>query len=159
MQKLLIGAGLLLVAAGYWLNRPAEMPSSVLDQYRGERRITQSARVGGNCPEHRCLVVYVAPWCSSCKVLTPTINSLARELKSEGVPVAIVIGHDKLAAVKAYAKDYSEPIYDDSGGEFYRAIGIRGVPFFAITDSNGKIKTTYSGGYSNVAKMRTALKI
>lgn len=158
MQKFIIIV-VLLVGFGYWYNLPASIPSATLDQYQGERRINTAVPVGGSCSESRCLIVYVAPWCSSCRKLTPTIDELAKELKSEGIPVSIVVGHDSLDKVKAYAKKYSEPIYEDARGDYFQALETRGVPFFATTDSKGKIKSSLSGGFDSIDRMREELEL
>ena len=158
MQKFIIIVAL-LVGFGYWYNLPGSLPTITLDQYQGERRINTAVSVGGNCAEGKCLTVYVAPWCSSCRKLTPTIDELAKELKSEGIGVSIVVGHDSLDKVKAYAKKYSQPIYEDARGDYFRALETRGVPYFATTNSKGKIKSSLSGGYDSVDRMREALEL
>lgn len=158
MKKLvLIGLGLVLL--GYWLNRPADMPVSFLDRYQGAKRIDKSSMVGGACLTERCLTVYVAPWCPACKQLTPVIDDLAKELKEEGISVAIIVGNDSLPKVQAYAKKYSTPVYEDALGTYYRAIGVKAVPYFAVTNRKGKIVNTMLGGYLSVASMRSQLEI
>jgi len=158
MQKLLI-VGVLLVLVGYWLNRPSEMPVSYLDRYQGERRIDSGSMVGGVCATERCLTVYVAPWCPSCNKLTPVIDQMAQDLREEGISVAVIVGNDNLGDVKAYARKYSVPVYEDANGSFYQSVGVKAVPYFAVTNRKGKIINTMLGGYSSVARMREKLGI
>ncbi len=158
MKKLLV-AGLCLVLVGYWMNRPKDMPVGFLDRYEGERRIDKASMVGGVCSTDRCLTIYVAPWCPYCTQLTPVIDQMARDLQSEGVSVALIVGSDSLGKVKAYAKKYSVPVYEDANGDYYRSIGVTAVPYFAVTNASGKIVETMLGGYTSVASMRQELGI
>ena len=149
--------GLCLI--GWWSDRPKDMPSAQLASYKNARPSGESASVGGECDSDKCLVVYVAPWCSSCKRLTPTINDLVEELESEGISAKIVVGKDSMNEVLDYSKRFNSTILEDSSGRFFSALPARGVPYFAVANQNGKIISELSGGYKAVSDMRAMLDI
>jgi thiol-disulfide isomerase/thioredoxin len=157
MKKLVI-----LIAIGvfgWFINLPEDMPRASLDQYKNARLVDEYVEVGGACKQDKCLIVYVAPWCPSCKSLTPMINELVKSASNDGVKATVVIGKDAMAKVLNYSKHYDAPILADANGSFFKQIGARGVPYFVVTDSNGKRMSEMSGGYHSVDQMRTQLDL
>ena len=144
---------------GWWSDLPKNMPNAQLASYKNAQPSGEYASVGGECDSDKCLVVYVAPWCSSCKRLTPMINSLVEELESEGVSAKIVVGKDSMKAVMDYSKRFDSTILEDSSGRFFNALPTRGVPYFVVANESGKIVSDLSGGYRTVRDMRAVLDI
>lgn len=127
-------------------------------QNRGEFDVA-TATVGGNCYQERCLTIYVAPWCPACQKAKKTIVSLTKELQKEGVDVKVIVGTDSPEATVKYAKGYPFPVYLDADSSFYKKADQPGVPFYLVTDKNGKITNSEIGGYLNVKVMREKLEI
>ena len=144
---------------GWFINLPEDMPHAQLTRYDNARLVDEYVDVGGACESDKCLIVYVAPWCPSCKSLTPMINSLVSELGREGVNTTIVIGKDSMKNVLDYSKRYDMAILADANGRFFKSIGAKGVPYFAVTDTNGKRISEMSGGYRSIDQMRAELEI
>ncbi|GAA6138564.1 hypothetical protein NBRC116583_23110 [Arenicella sp. 4NH20-0111] len=158
MKNVLIICAALSVI-GFWLNSPSSLPVAHLNVIEDGQLTESGFTVGGKCTGDKCLTVYVAPWCSACKALTPTIIELTNELEQEGISAQVVIGHDSLDNVKTHSKRYAFPVFEDASGLFYKSSNIRGVPYFAVTDSDGRIVDHMSGGYKNVETMRNMLNI
>jgi thiol-disulfide isomerase/thioredoxin len=148
-----------LCILGWFINQPGDMPQAQLDQYAQAQLLKPSVDVGGPCQQDKCLIVYVAPWCPSCKSLTPMINDLFGDLTAEGISTSIVIGKDSMTKVLAYSREYTSSILVDASGDYFRKIGAEGVPYFAVTNRAGKRINTMSGGYRSVREMRAQLDI
>lgn len=157
MKKIVI---LIVVAILGWLiSLPGDMPHAKLDRYEKAQLLEPSVDVGGRCKQGKCLIVYVAPWCPSCKSLTPMINRLVSDLNRDGVKATVVIGKDSMRDVLSYSKRFESSILVDANGNYFDKIDARGVPYFAVTNGAGKRITTMSGGYHSVDDMRAQLGI
>jgi len=149
-----IGLGVALL----WWRSGDRLPGELLSEYRqGEVGLQRMA--GGRCDQERCLTIVVAPWCGSCQQLDPMIIALRAEVEAQGVPVTLVVGMDKLDALKRYADHYERPVLLDPDRRFTKRAKIRSVPYFAVTDRKGKVVESLRGGYHDVAAMRSALGI
>lgn len=88
------------------------------------------------CPTGKCLNVYVAPWCGYCRAATPSILKLREYLNAKGVATRIVVGMDRLAAVKDYAQTFGPA----TGLDPNNSVGVKGgVPHFFVTDKTGRV--------------------
>lgn len=144
---------------GWLINLPDDMPKASLNQYQSARLIGKYVDVGGACKQDKCLLVYVAPWCPSCKSLTPMINNLVSSVNDDGIQATVVIGNDDMREVLDYSKRYDAPILADASGAFFDQIGAKGVPYFVVTDSAGKRISEMSGGFHSAEKMRAQLDL
>ncbi len=144
---------------GWFMNLPEDMPHAQLTRYDNARLVDEYIDVGGECENDKCLIVYVAPWCPSCKSLTPMINDLVSELGRDGISSKVVIGKDSMDNVLDYSKRYDMAILADANGRFFSRLGAKGVPYFAVTDGSGKRVSEMSGGYKSVDQMRAQLDI
>jgi thiol-disulfide isomerase/thioredoxin len=115
--------------------------------------------VGGGCLSEKCLVVYVAPWCPTCRKLAPAIEGLVNDVKRDGYSTAVVVGKDNEASISNYAEKFSFSVLTDVNGAYYRKLDLKGVPYFAVTDSQGKLLQDLYGGYSRVSDLRRDLDI
>jgi len=87
------------------------------------------------------------------------INELVSELDDEGIKATVIIGKDSIEEVLDDSKRYEVPILADASGRFFRDIGAKGVPYFAVSNSDGKLISEMSGGYLEVKHMREQLDI
>jgi thiol-disulfide isomerase/thioredoxin len=151
-----------LVSVGilaWFISLPDKLPQAQLDRYSNARLLEKYVEVGGACEHDKCLIVYVAPWCPSCKLLTPMINKLVSDLSREGVKATVVIGKDSMNEVLNYSKSYEAPILVDANGYYFDKIGAKGVPYFAVANREGKRISEMSGGYQYVNQMRAQLEL
>jgi hypothetical protein len=105
---------------------------------------TASAQEGPSlrsCPTAKCLIVYVAPWCGYCRAATPMILALRDYLQSRGVTTRIVVGKDRLAVLRDYARDFGPDTLLDPD----EAFPVGGVPHFFVTDRAGAVLKEVSG--------------
>ncbi|MFT6407120.1 MAG: thiol-disulfide isomerase/thioredoxin [Arenicella sp.] len=144
---------------GWFINLPEDMPKASLERYHNARLLTKHVEVGGACSQDKCLLVYVAPWCPSCKSLTPMINDLISSVSKDGIEATVVIGNDTMRKVLDYSKRYDAPILADANGVFFDQIGAKGVPYFVVTNSAGKRIAEMSGGYHRAEQMRAQLEL
>lgn len=158
MNKLvLLGAGLLIVF--FVFNKTEKMPSDHLQVHNQDEFAEMDGSVGGRCSEQKCLTVYVAPWCPACASLKPTIISMAKELKSEGIDVKVIVGQDSLKKSKKYADKYPFPVLLDPDGKFFSKAKQKGVPFFLVSNKKGEIISQQAGGTRSVSAMRKKLDL
>jgi thiol-disulfide isomerase/thioredoxin len=142
------------------INRPDKMPMATLSVH-DENALTESTDIvgGSSCLAEKCLIVYVAPWCPSCKRVMPTLISLVDELKKDGMTAKVVVGYDSPEKIAAYAKNFPFPVLTDANASYYKEAGLVGVPSFFVINSTGEILTDYFGGYSTVTQFREKLEI
>src|SRR5207244_1518320 len=95
-----------------------------------------------SCPGAKCLTVYVAPWCGVCRASSGLILALGEYLKARGIETRVVVGKDRLDAVREYARTFGpKTLLDPDGG-----VGLRGgVPQFIVTDPAGKVLKAMPG--------------
>jgi thiol-disulfide isomerase/thioredoxin len=156
LGKFIVGLFLLVVL--YLAMRPELMPGHALPVQNGVLRETPRL-AGGMCSAERCLTVYLAPWCPSCRRAEPMVAQLREVLTREGRPVTVVMGMDEPAALEAHARDLGYPVLLDVDGRVERDAGIRGVPYFIVTDRQGRIVSRQAGAYDAVEPNRRALGI
>ncbi|MCZ8319595.1 MAG: TlpA family protein disulfide reductase [Lysobacteraceae bacterium] len=156
MRKYIVG--LLLLFFLYLAMRPELLPGHALPVQNGAQR--ESPRMaGGVCSAERCLTVYLAPWCPACRRAEPMVAELRQVLAREGRPVMVVIGMDEPAALEAHAREFGYPVLLDVDGLLKRDAGIRGVPYFIVTDRRGQVVSRQAGAFDAVEHNRQALGI
>ncbi|MFN7550745.1 MAG: TlpA family protein disulfide reductase [Pseudomonadota bacterium] len=154
MGKLIIGALLLLGLAV--MLRPETLPGHTLAVQAGA--VKEPARtVGGACSAERCLTVYLAPWCPSCRRAEPMLAQLRAALARDGLRVDVVVGMDDAAALESYARSLGYPVLLDVDGKVQRDGGVRGVPYFIVTDRSGEVVDRQAGAFGDVESNRRAL--
>ena len=115
--------------------------------------------IADNCLADECLIVYVSPWCPTCKKIRPTIIALVETLRKEGKSASLIVGKDKANRVTAYAKNFPFPIIEDPTGIYWKEMKMAGVPYFAVINNKGKILKDHFGGYTSVEAFRRKLEI
>lgn len=140
-----------------YISRPHHVPSTSLPVFLTGSPVGVR-NVGGACPKSRCLLIYVAPWCPSCKQLNITMVALRDELEAEGVQVDFVIGMDKMPKLQAYSAGYNKTVMLDDQG-FHKKAKIKAVPYFAVVNRRGNVENSMYSGYDDVSAMRTKLGI
>ncbi|WP_299871320.1 redoxin family protein [uncultured Cocleimonas sp.] len=158
MNKLYL-LGIIGLVGFLFFGQSSTMPTAILQVHNENPFNEVDGSVGGRCMGEKCLTVYVAPWCPACKSLRPTIIDMAKTLKDEGVDVKVIIGKDTQQATEKYAASYPFPVLLDPSGEFFEKAQQRGVPFFMVSDREGKVVNNMAGGTTDVVAMRDMLKI
>jgi thiol-disulfide isomerase/thioredoxin len=154
-----IGIAVAAVALGYFLFKDkSNLPSEILPEYTQGNLSSQSV-VGGKCSTDKCLVIYVAPWCPACQRMKSTITRLLDAVETNGHSVTLVVGMDKEAELIRHGASYARRVVLDVKGDFQKRAKIKGVPYFAVTNSKGEIVNEISGGTPSVVEMRSRLKI
>lgn len=157
MIKIITGRIFLLLSLAITLT--ANASDKVEHTFDNYVMIEKPKVIADNCLVDACLIVYVAPWCPTCKKIRPTIIALVDELKKEGKSVTLIVGKDKPQRVTAYAKNFPFPIVEDPTGIYWKEMKMVGVPYFAVINKKGKILTDHFGGYTSVEAFRMKLKI
>lgn len=139
--------------------QPNLIPMKTLTVHDISASSVNTMTVGDNCYAEKCLIVYVAPWCPICHKVSPTIKSLVKQLEAEGVSATVIVGKDRASAVTAYADTFPFPVLLDANGGFYNSANLKGVPYYAVINSNAEIVNDFYGGYSTVNQFRDKLKI
>ncbi len=156
----ILSYGLIILVTAIFLSpSPEYVVSRRLEKVNITEYDVPYAYVGGGCLSETCVIVYVAPWCPTCRKLKPMIQALRNELMAEGIQVDVVVGNDSRSQILQYAQDFSFPVFTDVSGAFYREQDMEAVPYFVVTDQLGEIRTEYRGGYTQVGHMRQALGI
>ncbi|MEB8433020.1 TlpA disulfide reductase family protein [Cocleimonas sp. KMM 6892] len=158
MNKLYL-LGIIGLVAFLFFGQSSDMPTANLQVHNEDPYNEMDGSVGGRCLGGKCLTVYVAPWCPACKSLRPTIIDMVETLEKEGIEVKVIIGKDSQQATEQYAKSYPFPVLLDPQGDFFQKANQRGVPFFMVSDSKGKVVSQMAGGTTHIPTMREQLKI
>ncbi|HVN42115.1 MAG TPA: TlpA disulfide reductase family protein [Steroidobacteraceae bacterium] len=150
--------GVLIALAVIWWWMPTRMSAQSLPLFENGARAGEQ-RVGGTCLEGKCLIVYVAPWCPSCRAAQPMLKELRRALAEEKIPVSIVAGMDKPPALETYAQTLSYPVLLDIDGQLSHSVKIKALPYFIVINIRGEIVKTVRGAYPDVRSMREHLAL
>ena len=118
-----------------------EAPSQKLPDVRLPTYAAQQAASLASCSMAKCLTVYVAPWCGSCRAATPMLLKLRRYLQDRGVETRFVVGKDEAPALRAYAEIFGP----DTQLDIDDSLSVGGVPHFFVSDSSGGIVKEVSG--------------
>lgn len=94
-----------------------------------------------------CLVVYVDPWCGSCRASIPGDVALADHIQAKGYETIFIVGMDKEAACLDLTKSIGRTTRLDANGKWAKAAGVRSVPHFLVTAPTGKIAKRQAGAY------------
>jgi hypothetical protein len=133
-------------AAWFLTHRPQRVASAALPRLTAEGATTgetgSAERCGG---EKGCLIVYVAPWCGPCKQSLPHDRALADLVKTRGVETTFVVGMDSLPKCQEMARSIGREVLVDETGTWARKMGIRGVPHFLVTGTDGRVKKRQAG--------------
>lgn len=89
-----------------------------------------------------------ATWCGPCRVEMPSLESLHRRFRSEGVAVlAVSVDKGADSTVKAFVDDYqlSFPILMDADGQVERLYPAFSIPVTYVLDKAGRIVAKVDG--------------
>lgn len=96
--------------------------------------------------KQKCLVFYLAPWCPACKAAIGTVQVLREHYKlSSEVGVKIVVGLDKMPAIRSYASKVGGQVFFDPSSRFRRTMGGSTVPYLVVLDSESHVIAEQSG--------------
>jgi thiol-disulfide isomerase/thioredoxin len=96
------------------------------------------------------LLNFWASWCGPCRIESPQLDLLYRELKSTGVEFVGVDTKDARSNAQSFVHDFkiTYPIVFDEQGEIAIRLGdlpARGLPFSVLLDKAGKVAAVYVG--------------
>ena len=155
MWKITFGMVALLVGLVLVL-RPEKLPAGTLPVF-GAGSVQGEARVGGHaCAAERCLIIYVAPWCPTCRRLNDALVALRQQVEADGIPVSFIVGMDKPPQLMAYARAYTQPVMLDHQ-RYHKQARVKAVPYLAVVDRIGRVQAKMYGGAYDVAYMRQEL--
>ncbi len=93
------------------------------------------------------LLNFWASWCGPCKVETPQLDSLYRQMKGKGVDFLGIDTKDDKGAAKSFVaqNDISFPVVYDQQGKTLLTLGnIPGsLPFTVLVDKQGRVAAVY----------------
>ena len=136
------------VAAAAWFltHRPQRVASAALPRLTAEGANTGETASAESCGGAKgCLIVYVAPWCGPCKQSLPHDRALADLVKTRGIETTFVVGMDTLPKCQEMARAIGREVLVDEKGTWARKMGIRGVPHFLVTGTDGRVKKRQAG--------------
>ena len=88
----------------------------------------------------RCLLVYSAPWCPTCRSRTAFLGELAAVArKYPKLGVKVVVGLDEAAALRNFAQSISAPTILDEDRTVAASLGVHSVPHYFWLDEKGTI--------------------
>lgn len=91
----------------------------------------------------KLLIFYFSAKCVHCQRAFPAVQSLARELESQGVStVAVAIKNNSKEDVRRFIRDFSceIPVFHDKTREFSTAYGTGSVPLILTVSEGGEYK-------------------
>ena len=97
------------------------------------------------------LLNFWASWCGPCKIETPQLDSLYRQMKTQGVQFVGFDTHEyNSSAGKTFVaeNDITFPIVEDQAGRNVLKLGNipSSLPFTVLVDKQGRVAAVYVGG-------------
>jgi peroxiredoxin len=91
-----------------------------------------------------------ASWCAPCRIESPQLDLVYRQMKSHGVEFLGVDTKDAKGNARSFVRDFhiSYPIVYDEQGEIAVRLGnlpARGLPFTVLIDKDGDVAAVYVG--------------
>ena len=97
----------------------------------------------------KCVVVYLAPWCSACERSIGTIHQVVEQIDGS-IGVKVIVGQDTLAKVEEMARRLDCPVFVDPAGELWQELGVDGVPHWFVLDHQNRIMRDFGGTFSPI---------
>ncbi len=95
----------------------------------------------------KCLVVYTAPWCSTCHAAIPFLKEAAQQFSSSShTGFKIVIGTDEPRHNKEMAALMPGFSYLDNTGAFASALHVSAFPTWIMLDAQGQVLRRFASG-------------
>ncbi len=100
----------------------------------------------------RCIVVYLAPWCSACRRSLDVVRQL-NEMFGEDPEVGLLVfvGSAPRGDVEAMAAQIEGPVFVDPDAVLWDQLGVEGYPHWFTLDGRGQILQTVAGTYQPFA--------
>jgi hypothetical protein len=149
---------LIIICYFVWGRSPSTMPKESMVYY-DKTSTVQSSKRRLNCPENRCLTIYLAPWCSVCRNSHTAILDVVKQLETQGIETTIVLGLDKHEALVAYAADFPFPVYFDQNKALFESLEMKAVPSYVVWLPSRKITTRKAGGTNSAAAILGHLEL
>lgn len=149
-SKVTWGAGFLVLAALIFANlgilgtflTPSKEPQVFLPS----TGISYGSTVHPCSGKEQCVSVYLSPNCPACHASREFITALGAYLQSDSrIGLRIVVGKGSEDEVRRMAYSFSGNIFMDPDGRLFEAMGLRGYPYWWVSDRDGNI-TTVRGG-------------
>jgi predicted regulator of Ras-like GTPase activity (Roadblock/LC7/MglB family) len=133
-------------AAWVFAHRPQRLAAAALPRLAADGASTGETSSADRCLGAKgCLIVYVAPWCGPCKQSLPHDRALADLVKGRGIETTFVVGMDTLPQCREMARTIGREVLVDEAGTWARKMGIRSVPHFLVTGTDGKVRRRQAG--------------
>ena len=86
------------------------------------------------------LLTFWASWCEPCRTELPVIETLHREIGSEGLAVVAVNARERVPTVREYTRalDLTFPVILDPRGDIQRRYGVVGLPTSFLVARDGR---------------------
>jgi thiol-disulfide isomerase/thioredoxin len=103
--------------------------------------LMDARRAAGYAEPRLIIVDLFATWCPPCQQETPTLRSLDRAYREEGLLIIGVSVQELRETVRGYAERYNleYPILLDEGGALFRAALAGGLPTKILLDAEGRV--------------------
>ena len=129
---------LVAVVAGLYLKQRSDAESHrIRSEYQRAK-----ASVADNCSgKASCVVIYVTPWCPSCKQLKPLLlQALERSKTVLDTGLKLIVGQGKTpAANEEEAMSFGAGAVTDNDGAFHKALAVESYPSFFVLDQKQNI--------------------
>lgn len=97
--------------------------------------------------KHRCVLVYVAPWCPACQGTIVGIRKLIERYRdSSQIGISVIVGGDRRDKLESMAEKVGDFAFLDLDDSFAHAASIEGIPAWFVIDDKRKVVSTASGG-------------
>jgi hypothetical protein len=95
----------------------------------------------------RCVIAYLAPWDSASQESIRTVELMRENLAPDGIPVAVVVGHDELDNLEAMAERIGGSTWLDADQDVMQQTKVEIVPTWWLVDATGKVLERVEGTY------------
>lgn len=94
----------------------------------------------------RCIVVYLAPWCSACRRSLDTLRQVDEMFGDDPeVGLLVFVGSAPRGDVEAMAAQIEGPVFVDPDAVLWEQLGVEGYPHWFTLDGRRQILQTVAG--------------
>ena len=132
---------LVLVVLGFWVSR---MPTPL----SGLTLKTNDGGKSGIClNKNGCLVVFLAPWCPSCREHVGFMNVITAAASKTKLGVEVVVGWDEEFRLKEFSQNLQGKVFLDSENKFKKQLGFSSVPKWFVVNSQQEVTSSFLPSY------------
>lgn len=131
LRSLLLPSLCVTVLIGLYLFLSGPMSPIPLDDLVMKTTHGDQSRICADKPG--CLIVFLAPWCGSCRSDVGFVDGMVAAARDTNLAVEVVVGWSDEKQIRDFAREFKTRVFLDLEGEFRKRLSFSSVPrWFAV---------------------------